>query len=112
MAVYYVESTSLTFLDVSQCRGFYLKRVNTPNLLHLRIARQPWQKSFIQQPSPQLPCMCSVLSAGAPKLQYINGHRLESDSWCPPSEELTSLMAVICCCLQHKRNNGIEMYGM
>ncbi|CAG5125730.1 unnamed protein product [Candidula unifasciata] len=112
MEVYYVESASLTFLDVSQCRGFYLKRISTPNLLHLRIARQPWQKSFMQQLSPQLPCMCSVLSAGAPKLQYINGHRLEPDSWQPPTEELTSLMAVICCCLQHKRNNGIEMYGM
>lgn len=112
MEVYYVESSSLTFLDVSQCRGFYLKRVRTPNLLHLRIARRPWQKNLPLQQSPHLPCMCSVLSSGAPKLQYINGHRLESENLHLPSEELTSLMTIICCCLQHKRSNGIEVYGM
>lgn len=112
MQVYHVESTSLTFLDVSQCRGFYLKTLHTPSLLHLRIARWPLHKNFIQQQSPHLPCMYSVLSSGAPKLQDINGHHLGTENLYLPSEDLNSLMSVVCCCVKHNKNSGIEMYGM
>ncbi|CAL1531732.1 unnamed protein product [Lymnaea stagnalis] len=112
MGVYCIESTSLFFLDVSQCRGFYLNRLNTPNLLQLRLATNSLQRNYFQRQSPQLPCMYTVLSAGAPKLEEINGHHFGIESSEHPSEEMCNLLGTLCCCLQHARIGGIEMYGL
>ncbi|KAK3791055.1 hypothetical protein RRG08_010459 [Elysia crispata] len=112
MEVYCIESSSLTFLDISQCKGFYIKKLNTPNLLKLRIARRPWLKMLLQTQSPFLPCVCTVLQDGAPELQEINGFHLERNSLSHPTDELSTLMNTICCCLRHKMVSGIEMYGM
>ena len=112
MEVYCVESSSLTFLDISQCRGFYIRKLNTPNLLNLRIARRPWLKMLLQTQAPHLPCVCSVLQEGAPQVQEINGFHLERNSLIHPTEELSTLMNTICCCVIHKMVSGIEMYGM
>lgn len=112
MEVYCVKSFSLTFLDVSQCRGFYIKKLNTPNLINLRIACRPLLKILLQTQSPFLPCVCTVLLEGAPQLQEINGFHLERNSLVRPNEELSTLMNTLCCCPRHKMVSGIEMYGM
>ncbi|GFS02153.1 hypothetical protein ElyMa_002856600 [Elysia marginata] len=110
--VYCIRSSSLTFLDVSQCRGFYIKKLITPNLLNLRIACRPMLKILLQTHSPFLPCVCTVLLEGAPRLQEINGFHLERNSLLYPNDDLGTLMNTICCCPRHNMISGIEMYGM
>ncbi|GFO42040.1 Zinc finger protein 62 homolog isoform x2 [Plakobranchus ocellatus] len=112
MEVYCIASSSLTFLDISQCRGFYIKNLNTPNLLNLRMARRPWRQILLQSQTLHLPCLCAVLLEGAPQIQEINGFHLERHSLMQPPEELSTLMNTVCCCVRHRTVSGIEMYGM
>lgn len=74
-----ISSPTLKYLDISQCRGFYVGRVNLPSLQLLRIP--------ISNPPPvglDLPCIMHILREGAPALQQINNITLAADDVAAP----------------------------
>lgn len=102
-----IESVSLTYLDLSQCRGFYLGSVRTPSLIQLKMVRQAWNNTIIWQQMAPVSCLLTVLASGAPKVVNINGQVLNSDWANHPPEQLHSLMYTICCCTTHKNGSSI-----
>ncbi|KAK3096826.1 hypothetical protein FSP39_003716 [Pinctada imbricata] len=102
MILYHLSSQSLQYLDISQCRGFYLQSVNLPRLERLQIARPAWNGPLIFRGQLHFPCLYDILVQGSPSLRKINEHYLESN-WrrmCYPT--LDEALKSICSCKRHK----------
>ncbi|XP_013407918.1 uncharacterized protein LOC106171930 [Lingula anatina] len=98
---YEMTSESLQHLDISQCRGFCLKKVNMPNLETFRVTLFPTGDSSILIPDT-FPCLHDVLVQGAPELKSINGLKLPNDWKLEISPQMESLYRTVCPCIRHK----------
>jgi hypothetical protein len=97
-----LSSNSLEYLDVSQCRGFYVGSVNLPKVTVFKISRHPWNGPLVAADSITVPCIYEVLCEGAPNLRQLNEHTLRPD-WRETSyEELDVVLKAICSCRVHK----------
>lgn len=99
---YHLTSASLEYLDVSQCRGFYLGTVNLPRVQVFKISRHPWNGPLVSADSVNVPCVYEVLCEGAPALRQLNEHTLRPDWRDNPYEELDVVLKAICSCRVHK----------
>lgn len=89
---YTITSASLKYLDLSQCRGFYLQSVDLPSLEVLKIEGHTSQSNVLNAP-----CLFDILCKGAPKLRRINNISLEHDS----SSEVEHVLRCVCPCRKH-----------
>ena len=95
---------NLRYLDISQCHGFYLSQVMLPALQVFKVARHPWSGPLTSSDNYNLPCLNVVLAQGAPSLQQINGHVLQS-SWSDSSyPQLEEVLTLSCSCRVHSRS--------
>lgn len=102
LILYNINSASLEHLDISRCRGFYVKKVQLPNVREFRVARHPWNGPLVSADSINIPCLYQMLSQGAPKLQKINDHTLDADWASVPNPALETVMKSVCSCRKHK----------
>ena len=93
---------SLKYLDISQCKGFYIETMDLPQLKELKISRSPLISGPLVPTRPILPCLKSVLSQGAPSLEYINEYSLKADWQKEKYPEQEKLLKTICLCKTHK----------
>jgi hypothetical protein len=105
MQVYsFAHMLHLTYLDISQCRGFYLGSLDAPSLRIIKLSRHPWNGPLISADSMLLPCLYRVLCCGTPAIRQLNEHTLQpcwSETVYP---ELESILQVVCSCRNHKRS--------
>lgn len=102
LSLYTVSSKSLVYLDISQSRGFYLRKLDMPKLETFRVLRHPWNGPFVTSDKVNIPCLYKVLVSGAPNLVKINDHYLE-EGWkefCYP--RLDEVLRTVCSCRLHK----------
>lgn len=93
----------LRYLDISQCHGFYLSQVSLPALQVFKVARHPWSGPLTSSDNCQLPCLFMVFGQGAPSLQRINDHVLQT-SWADgPCDQLENVLLSACSCRLHSR---------
>lgn len=100
---YDIRSESLEFIDVSQCRGFYINRVELENVKVFKVSRHSWKGPLAMKRDNSLPCLYQVLCEGAPRLQRINDHDLEPHWREHVYDELESVLRTICSCHLHQR---------
>lgn len=108
---YDLASPTLTYLDVSACRGVYLSVLALPRLRVIRVARHPMTFNIggtseggwgVGGAGGVAPCMHAVLCAGTPSLERINDHVLRSDWMVEVYPELEAVLSAVCSCQQHK----------
>ena len=99
---YTMHSQSLQYLDISQCRGFYLHSVKLPALQVFKISRHPWNGPLISADMISIPCIYRVLCEGSPDLRQINEHVLKPDWRHNLYEELQVVFKSVCSCREHK----------
>lgn len=88
---YHIRSPTLKYLDLSQCKGFYLDSVHLPVL---EVIKLPVPQGRAR--APAAPCLCEVLRAGAPLLKLVNRVVLS------PATAASTLMSV-CPSLKHEQ---------
>jgi len=104
-----IASTTLEFLDLSQCRGFDLAFVNLPCLSVIKLSRvYPWHGSLVVRNDAGVdvchPCVREVLAYGASNLRVINEHKL-NPQWTNCSanySELELVLSAVCSCAKHR----------
>ncbi|ELU06028.1 hypothetical protein CAPTEDRAFT_168270 [Capitella teleta] len=99
---FHLASASLEYIDVSQCRGFYVGSVSLPKVTVFKISRHPWNGPLVVADSITVPCIYEVLCEGAPNLRQLNEHTLRADWRESPYEELDVVLKAICSCRVHK----------
>ena len=104
MQMYSISGPSnLVYLDISQCRGFYLGSLAIPSLRVIKVGRHPWNGPLITADSVQLPCLYPILCLGTPFITQLNEHTL-MPSWSEmPYAELENVLQQVCSCRNHKR---------
>jgi len=111
-----VSSPRLEFLDLSQCRGLDLQRVNLPRLTVIKLSRlYPWHGSLMlrsstSKPDHCQPCIREVLACGAPQLQLVNEHILRPE-WCDLNgfyDELNLVIGAVCSCSCHRSDSWVS----
>ena len=103
LQLYHINTPDLQYLDVSQCRGFYIGSVDLPSLKVFKISRHPWNGPLLSQDSANIPCIYDVLRKGAPKLKVINGHHLHATWRYQTYPDLDDILQEECSCAKHKR---------
>lgn len=104
LLMYSVDADNLQYLDISQCRGFYLQSLYAPSLEVFRINRHSWSGPLSNVDSVDVPCVHHVLREGAPDLIQINDHILHPDWRENVYPELATILNAVCSCRQHKSN--------
>ncbi|KAK3604722.1 hypothetical protein CHS0354_018962 [Potamilus streckersoni] len=102
-----ITSRSLEYLDVSQCRGFYIKHINTPNLTQFRVSRHPWEESLFFRNQRNIPCLYDILLEGAPDLVKLNDHYLKNNWKEIKYNQLQEILKGFCSCRQHKTERAL-----
>jgi len=111
-----ISSRQLEFLDLSQCRGLELERVNLPQLAVIKLNRlYPWHGSLmLRNPTSSAdqcrPCIREVLACGAPQLRLVNEHILRPE-WSDLSgfyDELNLVIGAVCSCPCHQSDSWIS----
>jgi hypothetical protein len=102
LTLYHMESKSIEYLDISQCRGFYLKSIDMPKLTIFKTTRRPWNGPVTPVESVNLPCLYRILFKGAPTLVQLNNLKLEANWRGCLYKELDEHLKAICCCRRHK----------
>jgi len=102
LVLYKINSPNLSYLDISQCRGFYLAEINTPNLEVFKVGRQPWNGPLTAASEVHIPCLQTLLAEGAPNLQQINEHALQPGWQEVAYEEFDTVLRATCSCRKHK----------
>lgn len=102
LSLYTVASKSLVYFDISQSRGFYLRKLDMPKLETFRVLRHPWNGPFVTSDRVNIPCLYTVLVLGAPSLVKVNDHYLEQGwrDFCYP--RLDEVLRTVCSCRLHK----------
>lgn len=95
---YSIVSPSLKYLDLSQCRGFYLQSVDLPQLEVFIDERKPWNGPLTFPSQINLPCIGGILRHGAPRLARINTSIITSMD----DVIVESVLKSICPCRYHK----------
>ncbi len=103
LILYNMKSAHLQYLDISQCRGFYIGELTMPALKVFKVSRHPWNGPLTCSYSIHIPCLLEVLRAGAPNLEVLNEHTLRP-SWKRgvTYPELDTVLNAICSCRKHK----------
>ena len=99
---YNLRSQSLEYLDVSQCRGFYLGDVDLPKVTVFKISRHPWNGPLVTADNINVPCVYEVLAEGVPELRQLNEHTLRPDWKENTYDELDVVLKAVCSCRSHK----------
>ena len=99
---YTIRSAALQTLDISQCRGFYLKEVQLPVVEVFKVTRHPWNGPLTSAESVNIPCLYQVLSDGCPCLKQINEHMLRPEWRSVIYPELEVVFKNVCSCRVHK----------
>jgi len=99
---YNVDAPNLVYLDVSQSRGFYLKRLNLPSLEVFKVARHPWTGPLTCVDTLDIPCVYTILVEGAPALKQLNEHLLKPEWKSEIYSELETVLNSVCSCRKHK----------
>ena len=102
LQLFSIKSDTLEYLDISQCRGFYVSEFNLPKLKVLKVSRHPWNGPLVAADTLNIPCFYQVLVEGAPNLQQINEHNLASDWKDDTYQDLETVLKSVCSCRLHK----------
>lgn len=111
-----VSSPQLEFLDLSQCRGLDLERVDLPRLTVIKLNRlYPWHGSLmlrnpLSSPDQCRLCIREVLACGAPQLRLVNEHILRPE-WSDLSgfyDELNLVIGAVCSCPCHRSDSWVS----
>ena len=102
LLLFRISSPRLRYLDVSQCRGFYLKELSAANLHVFKVARHPWNGPLTCADSLYIPCLYDVLRLGTPRLRQLNEHTLQPDWHVDTYPELEVVLKAVCSCRRHK----------
>ena len=98
----------LCSLDIRECKGVFLRTLQTPSLKVLKMPQTPWRgvgggvaSGARRRWYP--PCLYPLIKQGAPQLLWFNHHRLH-DYWLEyPYEELESVLNRACPCKAHSK---------
>ncbi|KAK3609101.1 hypothetical protein CHS0354_015660 [Potamilus streckersoni] len=102
-----ITSRSLEYLDVSQCLGFYIEHINTPNLTQFHVARYPWEEFLLFRNQRNIPCLYDILLEGAPALVKLNDHDLMNIWKEIKYSHLQEILKGVCSCRQHKTERAL-----
>lgn len=104
---YSMQSHSLEFLDISQCRGFYLQALLMPALRRIRVVRRPWNGPLVLSEVQNLPCLHGLLAEGTPNLRKLNEHYLQENWRWQSYPALEDALRDVCACSKHKTSWGV-----
>lgn len=102
LVLYSIKSDHLEYLDVSQCRGFYIQDVHLPNVKVFKVSRHHWTGPLVNPDNLRVPCVYHVLRQGAPNLVQVNEHVLHKDWRDTIYPELDIILKAVCSCSEHK----------
>ncbi|KAL3866123.1 hypothetical protein ACJMK2_043454 [Sinanodonta woodiana] len=102
LVMFSITSKSLEYLDITQCRGFYIEHLNTPHLTQFRVARHPWNGPLVIAEQLNIPCLHDILLEGAPDLVKLNDHDLKSNWMEIKYSQLQEILKGVCSCRMHK----------
>ena len=92
---------SLVHLDLSNCQGFFLKRLSLPRLQTIQLSCRPWQGALMDGEVRAMPCLYSLLCQGTPRLDLINRHKLHGYWQQFSYQELETVFSEVCPCSKH-----------
>lgn len=105
LTFYTIKSPSLPYLDITQCRGFYISQIDLPSLEVFKVGPcHPLKGALACTQNIQIPCIYQVLVQGAPRLRRINEHTLLPKWRWATYPELQLVLEAVCSCRQHKKN--------
>lgn len=101
LQLFQMQSETMEYLDVSMCRGFYLEKLDLPNLQVFKVSNCPMNGPLVSGEGIDISCMHELLSKGTPGLKQLNELQL-SETWkdCI-NEELESILKAVCPCARH-----------
>ncbi len=103
--LYTLSHPHLQVLDTSQCQGFFLKKVDLPQLHTLHIGHMSWKGPLVAtRENNTIPCLYEILKVGAPKLTMVNKHRVQAYWLDFMYEELDTVLERMCPCKDHTLN--------
>ncbi len=102
MALYTMKSEILVALDISNSRGFYVSKLDMPQLEIFKVNRHPYSGPLRCGSKTECPCVLDVLRHGAPQLKQLNEHTLRREWKDVCYSELETVLKSICSCQRHK----------
>lgn len=101
LQLFQMQSETLEYLDVSLCRGFYLDKLELPNLQVFKVSNCPMNGPLVSGEGIDISCMHELLSKGAPNLKQLNELQL-SETWkeCI-GDQLEGILKAVCPCARH-----------
>ena len=111
LQLYSMAAAQLVYLDISQCRGVFLKSMSAPRLEVFKLSRHPFSGPLITSPDAlHIPCVYDVIRDGCPALKQINEHILSRDwRYMGVYAELQVVLAAVCACHNHRTTDSWAM---
>lgn len=101
LQLFQMQSETMEYLDVSLCRGFYLEKLELPNLQVFKVSNCPMNGPLVSGEGIDISCMHELLSNGTPNLKQLNETQL-SETWKESiNEELEGILKAVCPCARH-----------
>ncbi|KAI0216229.1 hypothetical protein LSAT2_031733, partial [Lamellibrachia satsuma] len=102
LQLYSLRSENLRELDISQCKGFYIRDIRLPNIEVLKMSRRPCYGPLVGTDGVRVPCIYEVLCEGTDRLRQLNEHVLRPDWRENIYNELNTVLRAVCSCHVHK----------
>ena len=102
LQLYSLRSDNLRELDISQCKGFYIRDMRLPNIEVLKMSRRPCYGPLMCSDGTRVPCIYEVLCEGTDRLRQLNEHVLRPDWRDNIYDELNTVLRAVCSCPVHK----------
>ncbi|XP_013403903.1 uncharacterized protein LOC106169096 [Lingula anatina] len=97
--VYEISHPRLQRLDIANSQGFFLKKIDLPQLKYFEVSRKHWEGPLVEVNT--FPCLYHLLRESCRDLLYINKEKLERSWKAFVDFDLAMMLYEVCPCGQH-----------
>lgn len=101
ISTYNIKSKTLKYLDLSQCRGFFINSLDLPSLEVFVTERKPWNGTLTFTNQLDIRCLQDILAKDTPRLCRINQQEITYNS-IVSDDEISAIFKRLCPCKLHK----------